>query len=165
MCVGLVFELVWCVDVRCLCYYLYYYIITHIHILLYYYTPFPSSSILFLPYLLSSSHPHLFSPLNSNIQFYSSVFPTLLYFLSFSYSVPHPILLPILSLLIHSIRAGVYLFGDVLEGWWFECFKVWPRMFYRSGWLRCVLCLEHIVFDGLSIWKVIGILLMFRVMC
>ena len=26
-------------------------------------------------------------------------------------------------------------------GWW-AMFKVWPRMFYRSGWLRCVLVIS-----------------------
>ena len=74
--------------------------------------------------------------------------------------------------IIHSIRVGtsigLFIFlgsgFEMMKGWW-VMFKVWPRMFYRSGWLRCVVricvgcCVLGCVFVlGWSWWKVVDCL-------
>jgi hypothetical protein len=137
----------WAFDIRCilyiiyiLCYtiiisyilYIYYYYI--IHILYYYYTYY--YTILFLFF-----YPLLFLPIYS-------------FLLSFIYTllpIYSPPLLPLLlsssSLLplIHSILVGTYIYLFIFQ----TSPNIWPRTFYRSGWLRC------------DVFKCIGILFEF----
>ena len=41
---------------------------------------------------------------------------------------------PLPNPLIHSIRVGTYIYLFIFQ----HARIIWPRMFYRSGWLRCV---------------------------
>ena len=111
-----------------------------IHILLYilYYTHLPSSdlssfSFQSFPSLPSSSH------LPSPLLFFLSQYSSLLFYLQFSSSFLS-ILLPIIFLPIPlrlslpeylSALGSTYLYSTQLQ-------TIRPRMFYRSGWLRCV---------------------------
>ena len=123
-------------DVRCLClcYILY---ITIIYYILYY-------IILLLLYTISYTI----------LLLYSILYYTLLLFNPIS-SLPFLPIIPILSPhliysfynhLIHSIRVGTYLRLFIFQ-------TIRPRMFYRSGWLRCVgfIC---VVFDSSFVFEV-----------
>ena len=126
---GILFVLGWilsCVDVRCIVYIilllLYYYTYIHIYIILLlyiiilYYTPL-IYLLIYLFFLLYSSI--LFSPFLIHPPIFKSITLLLLLFLLIFFG--QSFLSPHLSSPSTIIK---------------EYF--WPRMFYRSGWLRCV---------------------------
>ena len=123
-----------------------YYYILYYYILLYY-TIIISYTILFSS-LLSSSHPSIFFllsppsqpsfPLLSSLLFYS-LFPIFSHLISSSN--PNPLqsssdlslLFFCSNHLIHSILVGTYIYLFIF----YQYPTIPPRMFYRSGWLRC----------------------------
>ena len=133
-------------DVRCILYYYYYYILLyiiyytytiiiilllyiiihiriHIHILYYILYLILSSS------LLSSSFPILSSVLSP-----LPPLPPLISSVLFSSSLPH-LIYSLYNPLIQSIRVGSSLCLFIFQT---HPRIIRPRMFYRSGWLRCV---------------------------
>ena len=98
------------------------------------YLPFPPLHSNPLPPPLFCSSPSN----NSHLPILPS--PYLIFFPS-QYSFPtifssiFPPSLPLLFLLfIHSIRVGIWISLFIF----YQYRTIWPRMFYRSGWLRCV---------------------------
>ena len=126
-------------------YYYYYYYILSYTILFFCSIPLP---LIPYPHLLSSSFPFFCSlPIFSSLPF---LLP------SSNHSPPNlsssfPIYL--LLLLIQSIRVGTYIRSFISN----RQSTIRPRMFYRSGWLRCdvfnyvVFCFVLSWCDGLSI--------------
>ena len=118
------------VGVDVWCYILYYTIILYIisYTIIIYYILYYTLSYTILFFCPSSSHSSdLPSVLSSSSLLSSPLFSSLLLF--FWYILP-----------IHSIRVGTYIYLFIFQT--HQQFS--PRMFYRSGWLRCDVCIYEV---------------------
>jgi hypothetical protein len=161
-------------------YYILYYTYTIILYIILLYTILSSSSFpIFILYLSVLTYTYLYSSVL--FFFSSSVYTLLFYSLPhpppllihsilvgtyirlfiFFYSPPHLSLLPIFSLQSFSPQPK-YLTPHVLSEWMVEVcggdlyrvqfkFMFWPRTFYRSGWLRCVVRICVVFGSGLCL--------------
>jgi hypothetical protein len=111
-----------------------------------------SSSIPFLILILAPHIPHHLFPSSSFIPptfiLYVSVFIVRYLYLSPSSSHPnHP---------IHSIRVGTFIRLFIFLSN-IPISNFWPRMFYRSGWLRCVvrICVGMLLVKGSEVHLIV----------
>jgi hypothetical protein len=153
--IGLCF-MFWAFDIRCI---LYYYIIYYIILFLFLPLLFPSSLLfsspnhllLSLPFSPSScSDPNIHSILVGTYIYLFILFYTLLLFIFHTHLLWSILPIPIFILYL-SVLTYTYLYSRLISS--FQQF--WPRTFYRSGWLRCVVVICIRLGLRLSWWMVL----------
>ena len=110
-------------DIRCYIHILLYYILLYIY---YYYTYY----ILYYTLLFSSSIVLSFS---SHLLFFQYPLPPL-FFSFLSFFLPHSC--PSWSICQFKVYVSAFGYPYLYST------RIWPRMFYRSGWLRCVVVIS-----------------------